>query len=60
MSNPLRICIIGSSRPKGTFTVGPKTLQWGGANIGAGGALAPPVYMLKKALIVGVKFTKAG
>ena len=34
---------------------GAKTLQWGGgATQGLGGALAPPVYMLKEALVICV------
>ena len=37
---------------RGITRGGGKTLQWGGGgNIGAGGGLAPPVYMLKKALL---------
>ena len=43
--------IFAHFQTKRDITRGAKTLQWGGGgNIGAGGALAPPVYMLKKAL----------
>ncbi len=41
---------------KGTLLGGPKPFSGGGGgNIGAGGALAPPVYMLKKALDNGLR-----
>ena len=36
--------------PEGLLLGGDKSPSLGGANIGAGGAFAPPVYMLKKAL----------
>ncbi len=41
--------IFAHFQTKRDITRGAKALQWG-ANIGAGGALVPPVYMLKKAL----------
>ena len=51
MGNSLLHHYIDNCFKKGYFLWGQKHCDWGGANVRNGGTFAPPVPMLKKALM---------
>ena len=55
MGNSLLCHYIDNCFKKGIILWGQKHFDWGGAKLRNGGAFAPPVPMLKKALSVGRK-----